>query len=104
MGFQGVGARGRSWLMRVFWGKVYTKTPGLYQVPNWSYGQKNKKGEMGGLMWVQGGWTLVGGSGRIWRFRGSTMQKPQPNWSYGKKTKKMGKWGVLGGGPRKNPL
>ena len=35
--------------MQWFWGEVYAKTPGLYQVPNWSYGQKTqKRGEMGG--------------------------------------------------------
>ena len=27
--------------------EVLAKTPCLYQVPNWSYGQKTKKGEMG---------------------------------------------------------
>ena len=29
--------------VRRFLGKVHAKTPGLYQVPNWSYGQKTKK-------------------------------------------------------------
>ena len=33
---------------------TYAKTPGLYQVPNWSYGQKNKKGGNGWLREVQG--------------------------------------------------
>ena len=41
------GARG----MRGFWAEVHVKTQVLYQVPNWSYGPKLKKGgkeELGG--------------------------------------------------------
>ena len=45
----GLGWRGGAGGMQGFWGEVHAKTPGLYQVPNWSYGQKTqKKGEMGG--------------------------------------------------------
>ena len=29
--------------MQWFWGEIYAKTPDLYQVPNWSYGQKTQK-------------------------------------------------------------
>ena len=59
--------------MQWFWGEVYAKTPGLYQVPNWSYGQKTqKRGELGGLRGVRGVQGWWGGAGEMqWRCRGS---------------------------------
>ena len=64
--------------MQGFWGEVYAKTPGLYQVPNWSYDQKTqKRGEMGGLRGVWGVGEELGTC--------------------------MGDVGVLGGGLHENP-
>ena len=46
--------------MQGFWGEVHLKTTGLYQVTNWSYGQKTqKRGEMG----VKGGQGVLGVGG-----------------------------------------
>ena len=43
----------KKWGMWGFLGEVHAKKSGLYQVPNWSYGQKSKKkgvtwGKLGG--------------------------------------------------------
>ena len=48
--------------MRGFWGEVHTKTPGLYQVPNWSYDKKTqKRGGNRGIRGSKGGGGLGGG-------------------------------------------
>ena len=69
------------------------KTPSIYQITNWSYGQKTKK---------RGGWAAkrgpagVGGWGRNWENAGDLGEVHTktpglyqvPNWSYGQKTAK----------------
>ena len=80
--------------MCVFQWEVLAKTPGRYQVPNRSYGQKTQKGGKGGK-WEEGG----GGGKRSWgrekmrEFLGEVLAKTSglylvTNWSYGQKTQK----------------
>ena len=75
----GRGLGGGAGEMQWFWREVHGKTPGLYQVPNWSYGYQTKTTQKrgdGGLRGVRGGWV----KGRSW-----------------------GDAGVLGGDSRENP-
>ena len=88
--------------MQWFWGEVYAKTPGLYQVPNWSYGQKNQK--KGGIGELRGGPRGRGVVGRSWGdavemqgFWGRSTRKPQVSIKSltGVMAKKLKKWGNL---------
>ena len=52
-----------------FHGEVHMKTPGLYHVPNWSYGQKTqKKGGNGGFKGGPGGLSVGRGAGEMQGF------------------------------------
>ena len=75
-GRSGVGAGEMQW----FWREVHGKTPGLYQVPNWSYGYQTKNTQKRGDGGVKGGPGGSGVKGRSW-----------------------GDAGVLGGDSRENP-
>ena len=49
--------------MQRFFGEVHLKTTGLYQVPNWSYGQKTIKGGKRKRKGWKGGKVVKGGGG-----------------------------------------
>ena len=55
--------------MQGFWGEVHVKTTGLYQVTNWSYGQKLKKRGKGVEGEGFGGWGELDGM-KIWQVAG----------------------------------
>ena len=90
--------------MHVFRGEVIAKSPGLYQVTNWSYGQKTKKGGVIVRKWGVKG-RKWGVKGELWVpvFRGRSTRKPQVSIKsqtgvMAKKLKKGGKWGSGGDG------
>ena len=78
----GIGGSGY-WELCGFRVEVHAKPPGLYEVPNWSYGQKTQK---------KGGRGEIGGKRVNWGERGDGGEKGL-----------LGVVWVPGGGPRENP-
>ena len=89
------GVGGRSWEDARVLGEVHAKTPYLYHVPNWNYGENSKRGEMGRGLWgVRGlgwGWVDAGAMGEGPHKKTMSLSSP--------KAEKFEKWKNLGQKP-----